>query len=322
MPEPRPAMRIVLLLIVFPLWGCGNGEPRAGEPADPALDLLETGEPAGPRPVFERAFLFSSASPDSAVYVPWIFRSTVHPGGMVRNRTAWLGRGGSWELLVREEEPSASSRTPWRITPGRTIRLVAGQDDGMESLLFRDPPREMEMRLQGLLTEWTGPQGETVRLHRGTTVFPSGEVPGFVVDYSRNWEEPGEMSGDWGFIHGGDRFQFFLEEVIPIRDPRTSGRYQGWSRTALRDSRWPVLTVEWLELRSFERARRDIPARWRVSSPGGDVEGELESVASHLTALPGEGPILPVSALFEVTGTIRVEGETFTVTGVIRHVQR
>ncbi len=275
-----------------------------------------------PTPVFERSFLFASAPGDSALYLPWIFRSSVRPGAIIRNRSSWLGRSGSWELLVREEETGTPSRTPWRIVPGPTIRLIAGMDDSMESILFRDPPRELEMEIGGLLTEWTGPQGESVRLYQGATLFPSGRVTGYVVDYARSWEEPRERPGDWAFLHAGDRFQFFLEEVIPIRDPRSPGRYQGWSRVALRDFRWPVLTVEWSEVRGFERARRDIPARWSFSSPGGDVEGELEVVASHLTALPGEGPILPVSAVFEVSGSVRVEGESFPVTGFVRHVQR
>ncbi len=319
--SPTRTLWMLVLCVCLGVIGCGDAAAPGSEGAPAAAALTPDTVPAVPNQHFERSFIFSSTASDSAIYVPWVFRSVVRAGGVTRHRAAWLRATGGWELLVDETEDSPPTRAPWRVLPGPTLRVLSGPDESIEGLIFRDLPRELETRLGTLLVEWSGPLGESIRIHRGTTVLPSGPVQGFVVDFSRNWEEPRDVRGDWLFLHAGDVAQLFLLEV-PRGGVRSPARYRGWSRIALRESQWPMLTVEWSEVRGFEPARRDIPARWTVTSADGEVEGEFSVVASHLAALPGVGPILPVSAIFEVSGTIRIEGESFPVTGLARHTQR
>ncbi|MFC1791193.1 hypothetical protein ACFL0I_01845, partial [Gemmatimonadota bacterium] len=74
--------------------------------------------------------------------------------------------------------------------------------------------------------------------------------------------------------------------------------------------------------RPFEPARRDVPMGWEISSPLGELEGVLAVVAPFLKVGEGEGPVLPVDALYQVAGTVILEGREFPVQGLIRHLQR
>lgn len=265
--------------------------------------------------------VFLSTEGDSAVVVPWLFRT--HPGetDAVRDRGLWLAREGSWEVLHRDTLRTPAAGSPWRIVPGGPVRLVVGQDDGVERLIFREGPRELELVPGEFLAEWTNPEGSTFRLHRGTATFPAGTVDGFVLDLLRLWTGEEGRPGDWLFLHAGDGAQILLEERAPHAVPRSPGQFRGWSRVAFQQQPWPEVEVSWEEVRAFEPARRDIPTEWRLASPGSEVEGTLRAVSSHLSAGQGEGPLLPVSAFFEVEGDLRILGESFEVRGLVRHLQ-
>ncbi|MSR21981.1 MAG: hypothetical protein EXR92_00235 [Gemmatimonadetes bacterium] len=272
--------------------------------------------------VFDREFLFISIASDPVVAIPWFFRARSQVGGVLRERSAWIQRGGTWEALVQESELGPTSRTPWRILPGENLRLIIGEDDDVEALFLRDGAVELETRLVDFLAEWMRQVGDPVRLFAGRSLSPSGPIEGYVLDLPRSWEAPGEASGDWIFLLSGTDLQLFLEEVPSPSESRIPTRYRGWSRSRLGDGEWSSLTVLWENMRPFERARRNIPSRWGISSPGGEISGELVSVNSYLSAGEGEGPILPVSGLFGVTGTLRIQGNMVSVAGVVRHVQR
>ena len=104
-------------------------------------------------------------------------------------------------------------------------------------------------------------------------------------------------------------------------DPGTPGAYRGWARLDFRDLRFDSLTVDWGELRAFQPARQDIPVAWTLTSAGGALEGILEVRTAEVQAGEGEGPVLPVDALFEVTGTITIERRAFPVRGLFRHTR-
>jgi hypothetical protein len=318
----RPSFTPLALLLTLPAWGClgdrstegGESPPQRGEA--PAIQAA----PPPPVQVFDREFLFIAGSPDSVVQLPWFFRSRVLPGGVLREHRAWLARDGSWETLADEESETPPTRIPWRVVPGERIRLVVDEENRIASLLFRDPPRELETAVGGFLTEWIRPGAESVVLSRGETRFPSGPVDGFLLDITRRWETP-SAPGEWIFLHAGDEVQFFLEELVPLQDPRHPSLNRGWSRVGSQESQWSGITMTWEDLRPFERARRDIPGGWSFASPGGEVAGDLIAENSHLAAGEGDGPILPVYGLFSVRGTLRIEGQVFDVVGTVRHVQ-
>ena len=52
------------------------------------------------------------------------------------------------------------------------------------------------------------------------------------------------------------------------------------------------------------------------------MAAELAVQTAHIEAGQGAGPLLPVEALFEVSGTLRVAEATYPVRGLVRHFQR
>jgi hypothetical protein len=309
-----------LLLGVLP--ACGGESEAPGTPEDAPVTPAPSpsGDPADPE-IQDRGLVFLSLPSDSSVVVPWLFRTRRQGDAAFRDRGLWLGRGGGWEALLRDTLQTPVTGSPWRIIPGGPVRLVVGREDAVERLLFQEGPRELEVAPGEFLAEWGNPDGSTFRLHRGTVTFPSGAVEGFVLDLLRLWSEDGEPPGDWIFLHSGDRAQLILEERGPLASPRSLGRFRGWSRVAFQQQPWPEVEVAWEEVRAFEPARRDIPVEWRLASPGGEVEGALQTTGSHLAVGAGEGPILPVFAFFQVEGEIRIMGESFQVQGLVRHLQ-
>ena len=273
--------------------------------------------------VFDREFAFLSADVDSLIIVSWFFRSRISDALARQEMTAWWTQGGEWEVLAEESAEIPRARSPWRIVPGAAVRLLVGPEDRIESLLLRAPAGELETALGELVAEWTAPVGESVRVYRGRTTFPAGPVDGIVIEVSRRWEEDEDRApGDWVFLHSGADLQFFMAGEAASGNIEAPISSQGWSRTTLADARWPNLTMHWEEVRPFETARRDIPVRWALTSADGEVAGTLEAVSSHLTAGESDGPILPLFGLFEVAGTLEVQGEAWPVAGLIRHAQR
>ena len=90
----------------------------------------------------------------------------------------------------------------------------------------------------------------------------------------------------------------------------------------VKDRQWEELRLTWSETRAFEPARRDVPMSWELSSEEEDIGGAFDAVNSFLEAGEGEGPMLPVDALYQVSGTLVLEGREFPVQGLIRHKQR
>lgn len=324
--EPRPRVRALVTLLGLAVFvgACGD-QPLPAPPDETTADPASRAEARADDSVsvaFERAVVFLASDGDSTLVAPWIFRTRRLTTEEHRTRGTWLGREGSWEELTLEEDTTPASRTPWRILPGPTVRLVMGRNDALERLILRAGTRQAETTLGMLLAEWSGPSGETIRFHRGTLTLPAGQRDGFILDLTHPPAEAEDTPPDWIFVHGGDEFQAMFLEGTPVSEPRSPGAFRAWTRVAVREAIWPEIQVEWAEVRAFERARRDIPARWSVASPGEELTAELVVVGSHLTAGEGDSPLLPLDAFFEVTGEVRVEGESFQVTGVVRHRQR
>ncbi len=323
-PEQRRLATALLVLVMTPS-GCDRTDPPEPEPiaVAPTDSIVTTSAVLPGEVVFERELLFLSLDPDSLVLVPWRFRSRVTPDGVHREQGAWLGRAESWEVLAQEERTTEPTRSPWQILPGGTIRLVVGSENQIGSLLLRDPPRELETSIGDMVTEWADPGAEFLRIYEGRTVFPAGAVDGLVVEISRRWEtSEGNEPGDWAFLHSGLELQFFVQSDRAAAGPEEPVRAHGWTRLAVRDVHWPDLELTGEEMRAHEPARRDIPSRWRITTSADEISGELELVSAHIVVGEGEGAILPLVGLFEVSGTMRIDGREFPVAGMIRHVQQ
>jgi hypothetical protein len=130
-------------------------------------------------------------------------------------------------------------------------------------------------------------------------------------------EPPG---GDWGFLVSGDSLQVVLN-ASEYSAPGAEGAFRVWARLDLNELQWPDATLTWGETRAFERARREVPVALSLTSFNGQMRAELSVLNAEVRAGAGEGPQLPVDALFEIAGTLRIGTAAYPVRGFLRHLQ-
>lgn len=308
------------VLLLFLSVGCGPGEEG------PAGEGMPGGESSQPIRNFqgrsyERHIVFLTAQGDSTLVVQWSFTAQTKPGGVDRSIRGWLARSDTWDPFVSEGWESPPTRVPWRILPRGPARIIVGPGDAVERIFFEEGPRRLEVILGNLLVEWTGQRAQTFRIHEGSTLLSSGQVPGFVLDMARAWTAEDPPPGDWVFLISGDSLQVVLEDQAGEGAP-PGGAFSGWGRVEFTDRQWQNLRLIWSDVRAFEPARRDVPMSWQIQSGESEIEGFLDAVNPFLEAGEGEGPMLPVDALYQVSGTLILAGREFPVRGLIRHQQR
>lgn len=269
---------------------------------------------------YERNFVFTTLGGDSAFLVPWLMSNRTRPGAVSRRARGWLFRGATWEAFYDRSWETPPTRTPWRILPNGSLRLLVGEGDAVEGVVFSEGPRQLHLELSAPLIEWAGARGQVFRLLEAAIYLSDQRIGGVALDMSRAHPADQPEPGDWAFLTSGDSLQVVLEnpELAP---PGADGAFRGWARLGGRDLQWPTLTLDWADVRAFQPARQDVPVSWTLASADGDLGGVLEVQSAQIQALEGPGPLLPVDALFVVSGTLRVEGGTYPVRGLFRHAR-
>jgi len=294
----------------------------SGSKPEPAASQIQEGGAAPTRSfagrIYERNFVFMTLDGDSAFFVPWLMTMRTEPGAVQREVHGFLARSGTWEEFYSESWTTPPSRAPWRILPHGSLRIVVGEGDAIDGILFQEGSRDLELDMDDVLQEWTGPRGETFRLRKGAAYLSDRRVDGLVLDVARGRGVEEAKSGDWAFLVSGDSLQVVLESP-QLAARGTVNAYRGWARLDFRNLQWPALTIDWTEVRAYQPARRDVPVAWTVSSESDDVSGVLEVTTAQVHAGAGPGPVMPVDALFEVAGTLEIQGGTYPVRGLFRH---
>lgn len=314
-------------MAAFLLLACGS-EPEPGrEGAGARADPPDTSSVFQGR-VFERTIVFMSGNPEMEVILPWSFVTRTRPGGVERRARGWLARDLSWDPFYSAAWETPPSRAPWRILPRRPLRILVGEGDVLERLVFQEGPRAVELGLGSTLVEWSGQQDASIRIQEGQAFFPERELDGMVLDLVRARGARDPVPGDWAFLLSGDSLQLVVEDpgggpeardsTAPTRAP---GAYRAWARVDFRDTQWLGVSVTWEGTRAFEEARRDVPVEWSISSGNGELVGRLEVQSAWLEAGEGSGPLLPVTAFYQVRGEVQVQGRTYPVWGLFHHSQ-
>jgi hypothetical protein len=270
--------------------------------------------------IYERTFVFTTLDGDSALLVPWFIGARTRPGGVDRRARGWLLRGSTWEAFYDESWATAPTRAPWRILPFQTLRLIVGESDAVEGVIFSEGARQLDLELTSPLIEWAGARGQTFRVLEAAVYLSDQRIEGAALDMTRARRVEDGALGDWAFLTSGDSLQVVLESSDSTSTEGT-GTYHGWARLDFRDLQWPSLTVDWAEVRGFQPSRRDVPVSWTITSEDAGVDGVLQVQSAQIQAGEGTGPLLPVDALFMVSGTLSVDGVTYPVRGLFRHTR-
>lgn len=296
------------------LCACRSDTP-APPVVEPGLQTSESAERNFEDGLYERNIVFMTVAADSAIVVPWLFRTSSSEEGVERLTEAWLAQRGLWEPFFRDEWSTGPTRTPFRILPRGPMDLVIGDGGTLERILFAAGPRQLDVVIDEGMSDWRGNRGETFRVHQGAAIFGDQRVEGMVLDMNRARLRDGPEPGEWMFLTGPRRL------AIVVESTGGSPAYTAWGRMGEDDFRWPEVEVEWTSVRSFEEARRDVPVEWMIRSLNGEMVLTLTNAGMELRATEGEGPILPVEGLFQVTGAIVLAGDSLPVRGLVRHVQ-
>jgi hypothetical protein len=270
---------------------------------------------------YERSIVFLTARGDSVLLVPWSFSAHTRADGVDREVRGWLARSDIWEPFLTDRWETAPSRSAWRILPRGSVRLIMGLGEAVEGIIFQDGVRNLEVMPGDLLVEWSGLRAESFRVQEGTTLLSDRTVDGYVLDMSRAWADGTDPPGDWGFLISGDSLQVVMEDLASEGEAE-GGNYSFWARVGFTERQYQGVRLAWAEIRAFEPARRDVPVQWEIQATEEEMTGSLTVVAPLLEAGEGEGPMLPVDGLFQVSGTLILDGREFPVQGFIRHSQR
>ena len=305
----------VVVTVFLTLTGCSQEAPQ------PQASDRGPAPAAGPARnfddrVYERNIVFVTMGADSAIIVPWLFRSAASEQGIERTAEAWLARAGLWEPFLTDRWDSPPTRSPFRIHPHGPMDLVVGPDGVIEEILYADGPRRLEVIIDEGMSDWSGSLGETFRVHQGAVHLGDQRIEGLILDMSRVHLRESPFPGEWMFLTGPGRL------ALVIVQDGGSATYAAWGRRGEEEYRWPEIDVEWSAVRSFEEARRDVPVGWGIRTPNGDLALSIASAGMELHAGPGEGPLLPVEGLYQVSGWLSLAGDSLEVRGLVRHLQR
>lgn len=306
--------------------GCDGRAPEPGEgQAERSETEAAVAEEPVERRVYERFFTFVSGEGAGGgedampLIIPWLFTAATGADGVRRSARGWIGRSGAWDAFQEERWTTPRSRAPWRILPRGSMRIVVGTGDGVETLIFREGDRWLELSPGPPVAEWGDPRGSTYSVSRGEARVAGTSVPGTVLDIARARRRDAARPGDWAFLVGGDTLQLVLS--APREGPVRDSLYAAWLRSGPRERRWDSVVVRWEESRAYEAARRNVPVRWRIRAREPSLALDLDVLSSRLAAAGGGGPVLAVEALFAVGGVIRSGSDSARVTGLFRHRQ-
>jgi hypothetical protein len=308
----------ILAALVGALCGCQADPTPVPSGEEVAADSARVELPVTER--HERLLTFITPSADSTLSVHLAWDAKVRDDRIDRRIEGFLARSGVWERFTSSSWSTDPVRAPWRILPRRPVRVLMGTGDVLERVLYASGSRSLELIPGSTLAEWSGNGGEVIRVQEAEVVLAGRPVSGLLLDFSRSRSGSSPPAADWAILSStGPRLQLVLEDPF---EAGVAGRFRGWAHVDSELLQWPELEVSWIEQRPFESARRDIPAGWRIRSPDGELEGELTALPGpFLEAGGGTGPLLPVRALFEVEGELRIDGERIPVRGLWRHLQ-
>ena len=305
--------------LVLLLAGCGQTEPDP--PAETGGTEIDADAARGSVPIYERSFAFAGFAGDSVILVPWLLRTSAGQDSVVREANGWLGRRGTWDAFYAERWTTAPTRAPSRILPHESLRLLVQEDDVIDGIVFADGARRLELALGEVRSSWGGPRGESIELVEGVGYVADQRVEGTIVHMARASAGGVAPGGDWALLMSSDSMQLVLAADVE-HGSETEPVYRGYANDRGSERVWTEMRLTWTATEAFPPARRDVPVAWRVAAADGSLTGELTRVSSDIQAGTGSGPLLPVRALYEVEGTVRMAGRTYGVDGLLVHERR
>ena len=141
----QPRSRIVRIVVLAALFSaCGD----PAEDVAPAISSDSTLVAAVARPAaerFERSFVFLSNRQDSLLSAGWTSDAASRPDGVDRTGRGVVTLAGTGQIFYQHSATTSPSDVAWRVLPDTAMRILVGESDGIEQLVFESatPPRHL-----------------------------------------------------------------------------------------------------------------------------------------------------------------------------------
>jgi hypothetical protein len=254
--------------------------------------------------------------------VPWVLEAVTRAGGVDRTHRGWLVRDEEWEPFYRNSWSVSPRREPWRVLPDGPFRILVGEGDRLDRVVFEGAGRRLQLVLDESLAEWTDDRGGTFNLLEGALILGDRRIEGRILDVSEGRRLAEPALGDWLFLRSESGWSVILKSPLNSEE---DAEFQLWvlGPGEEEEGPWSGVTLAWAETRTYEPARRPIPEVFTISGPEGEISGRLEVTSLQLETREGEGPVLPVDGLIGVAGEIDLgDPGVIDVYGVMRHRRR
>jgi hypothetical protein len=302
-------------MLAFLVAACGQATPDP--PAEPEGENTGTGGTE----TYERNFVFAGFTGDSVFLVPWLMRTAAGPDSVRREASGWLGRRGTWDAFFAERWTTPPTRAPSRVLPFGGLRLLVQDGDVVDGIIFGDEDRRLELAFGEVQATWGGPRGESIELVDGVAYVAGQRVEGLIAHMARASAGADHPGGDWALLVSGDSVGMVFAADVE-HGGEAEPVYRGYAEIGTEERLWTDVRVVWTTVEAFPPARRDVPASWRISSEDNSISGELTVLSSDIQPGTGPGPLLPVRALYEVTGSIATAQRRYPVRGLLVHERR
>jgi hypothetical protein len=312
----RPALLLGVAAML--LAACGNADEPIGAPAGPVAVQSTVVAPFR----FTREYVFVSAGDGAPVLAPFAMVATDDGERLHRRWYGWLARGAQWDRFLDDSRVTSRLGGVWRVLPTNEMRVIASGPSEVESLHYQQGERRLRMVLGDARSEWNQGGDNRFRILDGTLSVGAETTEGMIFEMLRvertesdGW--PASHEVDAAFLTSGDSLQLLMSDA-PAEDDASFT----WVRTPIEDRTLPGGEVAWLEVEPLEDARRDIPISWTLANEAVGLTGELRAIGRDVILGPERGGRRAVEIRYSVEGSIEVSGETWPVTGTIRHGQQ
>lgn len=291
-------------------------------PSEQGQPTSESAGSAASRWRYERGITFVAWN-DPALAAPFAFRVRPRGDRQEREIRAWLARGETWDPFIDTSWSAPATGGVWRPVPHGELRMAAGPA-GLEALWYDSGSRRLRLELGTPRSTWQGGDRKRFRLLDGTLTVGPEAVPGLVVEELQVSAAPAPGSPavayDRLLLLDANGFRLYLLHERTA-EGAAEGESTSWVFTGGTEDAYQEAHVDWVELRTLEEARRDVPLHWRFESTDADVSGEVTAVGYHTTIGMERGGRRAVEVRYSVEGWLESGGERVEVRGLLRHEQ-
>lgn len=356
-PDPmRPSRSIILtLLAAVVLAGataCENGPPWGQrEEATQA----ETPHDFGPTAAYSRRLIFLGPGEQLPTAAVFDFIALSDSASVRHGVRARLLLDNEWVSLLDDGWESEAMREPWRLVPGRTLRIVVDDAGEIAAVAHRGEP-SVRLSPGPLVAESSPDAGTQFVLRQATLDIDDEAVRGILLDSKLGRAvspsalprpslegdgapEEQDDQGDQDEPAAGEAQDTSAADGLATPIARAgaeaflvnnSGYYAvfamssagaiGWVSHAGRDEIQRGVALEPLAWSSSEGDAIQMPTRWRIGGPGAQLSGELTAAATAPAPLPGLEELTGLGYIL-VSGWIEDGGVRRDVFGVVRQVR-